>query len=62
LFPPFAISFAILTGLFLATLTNTRQQLGEPLTSLAVPILVLVAFGIAFFAIARRMARRWEMA
>jgi len=34
----------------------------EPLTSLAVPILVLVAFGIAFFAIARRMARRWEMA
>jgi ABC-2 type transport system permease protein len=34
----------------------------EPLSSLAVPILVLLAFGLAFFAIARRLARRWEVA
>ncbi|PYQ28849.1 MAG: ABC transporter permease [Acidobacteria bacterium] len=34
----------------------------EPLSSLAVPILVLLAFGVAFFAIARRLARRWEVA
>jgi len=99
-------------GLLLATLANTRQQLGaistlvvlsvsalggsmfprflmpeglqkvglvlfnawaiegftrvfwreEPISSLAIPILVLLAFGVAFFAIARRLARRWEMA
>jgi len=34
----------------------------EPLSSLVVPILVLLAFGLAFFAIARRLARRWEVA
>lgn len=32
----------------------------EPLTALTVPVLVLVAFGVAFFVIARRLARRWE--
>jgi ABC-type multidrug transport system permease subunit len=34
----------------------------EPLSSLVVPIVVLLAFGVAFFLIARRLARRWEVA
>ncbi len=34
----------------------------EPLSSLIVPALVLTSFGIAFFVIARRLARRWEIA
>ena len=34
----------------------------EPLSSLLLPMAVLVGFGIAFFAVARQMTKRWEVA
>jgi ABC-2 type transport system permease protein len=33
-----------------------------PLTSLAIPIVMLVAFGVVFFTVARMLVRRFEIA
>ena len=33
-----------------------------PLTSLLLPMAVLVGFGIVFFALARQLTKRWEVA
>ncbi|MGZ5494517.1 MAG: ABC transporter permease, partial [Thermoanaerobaculia bacterium] len=34
----------------------------EPLTSLVLPVIVLIAWAIAFFLVARRLTQRWDVA
>jgi len=34
----------------------------EPLSSIALPVVILAAWGIAFFLIARKLTQRWDVA